>query len=206
MPLPAFPTLTDATALTKVRSAQYNELIDALTALKFWSAKGDLPVGYDADQLEVLSKPSVTSVLTMTSAGVAAWAPKDGLPGLLHAKNKTDFNAGGQVFNAGWADISFASLGLNLSYTCTVIVRAMVTGYNASAGRGFAVRAVVDGVADGGTIPFNGGEARNEAFPYEFYFASVPAGINRVVKLQCQADTDPCVVERGRLLAFAFVE
>lgn len=156
-----------------------------------------------------LAKPSVDSLLKNTSAGSPSWLAITGIPGALHAKGKVDFSPGGQVFAGGWADISFASLSLTLGVTCTVVVRAYVTGYNSNAGtgNGFYVRADVNGTPDAGTIPFDGSqtEVRNGLYAYEYYFTGVTAG-TRLVKLQCQANGSSNIVERGRLIAQAFVE
>jgi hypothetical protein len=151
-----------------------------------------------------VAKPSVNSFLRNGSSGVPDYVATDNIPGLLHKSNSIDF-APGQTFSGTWADITGATFNLVLSYTCTVIVMASVTGYNAQAGRGFYVRANVNGTGDSGTIPFNGGEARNEALSYCYRVSGVIAG-TRTIKLQCQADTDPNVVERGRMVALAYVE
>ena len=152
-----------------------------------------------------LAKPSVDSVLKNTSAGVPSWLAMGNIPGLLHKKGYIDFEPGGQVFSGGWADISGSSFNLVLSYTCTIVVRAVVTGYNATTGRGFFVRANVNGTGDAGLLAFNGGDAINRALAYEYYATGITAG-TRTIKMQCQADTDPNYVQRGRMFAFAYVE
>lgn len=124
----------------------------------------------------------------------------------LHTRGNVDFSPGGQSFSGGWADITGATFDLTLTVACTVVVLAVVTGYNGTAGRAFYVRANVNGTGDpAGSFPFNGGAARNEAVPYIYYATGIPAG-TRTVKLQCQADVNPNVVERGRLIALAFAE
>lgn len=170
------------------------------------TAAGDMEYYLSAIEKAKLAKPSVNSVLKNTTTGVPSWLALTQIPGLLHAKNTIDFNPGGQSFAGSWADITGAAFNISLSHTCTVVVLAVVSGYNASAGRSFYIRASVNAVADSAPNPFfNGGEVRNEALPYIYYATGVTAG-NRTVKLQCQADTDPNIVDRGRLLAFAFVE
>jgi len=149
---------------------------------------------------------AVNQMMYANATNSLAVVLKTQIPGLLHTKGKVDFNPGGQSFAGGWADITGATFTLTLTHTCTIVVRAVVSGYNGGAGRSFFVRAMVNAVADPGTVPFfNGGAVRNEALPYFYYTTGVTAG-SRIVKLQCQADTDPNVVDRGRLEAFAYVE
>ena len=153
-----------------------------------------------------LAKPSVDSLLKNTSAGVPSWLAMTAIPGMLHAKNTVNFSPGGQTFSGSWADITSATLTLTLTVTCTVIVTAAVRGYNGTSGRMFYIRSMVDGVADGSpTVMANSYDVRNEALPYLYYATGVTAG-SRIVKLQCQADTDPNYVESGRLMALAYVE
>ena len=174
-------------------------------AWKAAGAVGEFLYGAGAAAPSWLAKPSVNSLLKNTSAGTPSWLAMTAIPGTLHAKGTVSF-APGQTFSSTWADITGATFDLTLGVTCTILVFAVVTGYNASTGRGFYVRGVVNGTADpAATFPFNGGEARNEALPYIYYATGVTAG-TRTVKMQCQADTDPNVVERGRLTALAFVE
>lgn len=134
--------------------------------------------------------------------------PKAQISGLLHKSGSVDFSPG-QTFSSTWADITGASLSLVLSYTCTIFVFAAITGYQGSSGRIFIVRANVDGNTDANdSMSSNGGEAsedRNEALPYIFRITGVAAG-TKTVKLQCQANSDPNIVTRGRLIAQAFVE
>lgn len=194
------------TAGERVGASKMNEISTALGILFPHTAAGDLayrdPVGA---YLTALAKPAANSFLRNKSSGVPDYVAQDNIPGLLHKSNSVDF-APGQTFSGGWADITGATFNLVLSYTCTVIVMASITGYNASTGRGFFVRANVNGTGDAAASPvFNGGEARNEALPYIYRVSGVTAG-TRTIKLQCQADTDPNVVERGRMLAFAYVE
>lgn len=174
-------------------------------AWKAAGAVGEFLYGAGAAAPSWLAKPSVDSLLKNTSAGSPSWLAMTAIPGTLHAKGTVSF-APGQTFSGTWADITGATFNLTLGVTCTILVFAVMTGYNASTGRGFYVRGVVNGTADpAASFPFNGGEARNEALPYIYYATGVTAG-TRTVKMQCQADTDPNVVERGRLTALAFVE
>ena len=179
---------------------------DNFAALYPYTAAGDLAYAVSAGgALARLAKPSVNSLLKNTSAGVPSWLAMTAIPGTLHAKGTVSF-APRQTFSGTWADITGATFNLTLGVTCTILVFAVMTGYNASTGRGFYVRGVVNGTADpAASFPFNGGEARNEALPYIYYATGVTAG-TRTVKMQCQADTDPNVEERGRLTALAFVE
>lgn len=179
---------------------------DNFAALWPYTAAGDISYAAGATSLAKLAKPSVDSVLKNTSAGTPSWLALTQLKGALHDIDLVDFNPGGQSFASTWADITGATLTLTPAVTCTIVVLAVVTGYNGTGGRSFYYRAMVDGVADGAAnLPFNGGAARNEGLPYIYRATGVAPG-SRVVKLQCQADTNPNVVERGRLIAAAFVE
>jgi hypothetical protein len=188
-------------------AAQHNTYLrDNMAALWPYTTAGDLSYASASNALSRLAKPSVDSVLKSTSAGVPSWLALTQLKGALHAINLVDFNPAGQSFSGSWADITGATTTLTLAVTCTVVAIAVVTGYNATVGRAFYCRAMVNGVADGSsTIPYNGGQARNEGWPYVYRATGVTAG-SRIVKMQCQADSDPNVVERGRLVAAAFVE
>ena len=180
---------------------------DNFAALYPYTAAGDLAYAVSAGgALARLAKPSVNSLLKNTSAGVPSWLAMTAIPGTLHAKNTVNFSPGGQTFSGSWADITSATLTLTLTVTCTVIVTAAVRGYNGTSGRMFYIRSMVDGVADGSpSVMANGYDVRNEALPYLYYATGVTAG-SRIVKLQCQADTDPNYVESGRLMALAYVE
>lgn len=194
------------TAGERVGASKMNEISTALGILFPHTAAGDLAYRDPAGAyLTALAKPAANSFLRNKSSGVPDYVAQDNIPGLLHKSNSVDF-APGQTFSSTWADITGATFNLTLSYTCTVIVMASITGYNASTGRGFFVRANVNGTGDAAASPvFNGGEARNEALAYIYRVSGVTAG-TRTIKMQCQADTDPNVVERGRMLAFAYVE
>jgi homoserine dehydrogenase len=86
---------------------------------------------------------------------------------------------------------------------------ASVTGYNGGTGNAFFVRGMVNGAEDSqANLPFNGGSttaARNEALPYIYRATGITAG-SRITKLQCIANGVTNYVERGRLIAAAFVE
>lgn len=200
------PTFTPLQTLT---AAQQNALGDAIRSLMWWSAGGSIPYSYDADQLEELAKPSVDSILKNTSAGVPSWLALTAVPGRLHAKNTVNVTPGGQSsISSSFVDITGATFNLTLTETCTVVVLALVTGYNNTGGASFVVRSVVNGTADPLTtsqLPFNGGEVRNEALPYIYYATGVPAG-TRAVKMQFASTGGTSYVERCRLFAFAFVE
>lgn len=74
MPGSAFPTLPNfAFAEKPLASSKLNDLVNALAALKTWTAAGDLLYGYDADQLEKLVKPGSPGYLWMNGSGVPAW-------------------------------------------------------------------------------------------------------------------------------------
>lgn len=219
-----WPTPRVWVASERVSASKMNEISTALGILFPYTAAGDLAyrdaagayltrlanvaggVMYGGASVPSwLEKPAANSFLRNGASGVPNYVATDNIPGLLHKSNSIDF-APGQTFSGAWADITGATFNLVLSYTCTVIVMASVTGYNASTGRGFFVRANVNGTGDAAASPvFNGGEARNEALPYIYRVSGVAAG-TRTIKMQCQADTDPNVVERGRMLAFAYVE
>ena len=187
-------------------AAQHNTYLrDNMAALWPFTTTGDLAYASASNALSRLAKPSVDAVLKNTNAGAPSWLALTQLKGSLHDIQTVDFNPGGQVFSGGYADITGATLNLTLAVTCTVVVLAAVTGYNATTGRIFIVRAHVNGTGETGTIPYNGGAARNEALPYIYFVGGVPAG-TRTVKMQCQANVDPNYVERGRMIAAAFVE
>lgn len=128
-------------------------------------------------------------------------------------KSATWSPAAAEQFAAGWADITGASVTLNLTTTCTVRVEALVTGYNSlnGSGRGFYYRSVVGGVADPATsFPFLGSMSppTNLTLPYLYVPSGIAAG-SVIVKLQCQADSginESNFVTRGRLIATAYTE
>lgn len=171
----------------RVSASKMNEISNDLRVLFPYTTSGD--IAYRDAAGAYLTRLPITKIA-----------------GLLHTKNVANFSPGGQAFSSTWADITGATLNLTLSYTCTIMVKADVAGYNAITGRRFSIRAMVNGTADAspGNI-YNGGQARNESLHYEYYATGVPSG-TRTVKLQCQADTDPNYVDAGRLEAFAFVE
>jgi hypothetical protein len=174
-----------------------------------YDAAGQIAYSVGAAELSKLSKPSVDSVLKNTSLGVPSWLALTQLKGALHAIGTVDFAPGGQSFASTWADITGATLTLTLAVTCTVVVLAQITGYNPTTGNAFIVRGMVDGTGDAAANQvFNGGSttaARNEALGYIYRATGITAG-SRVVKMQCQANGSTNYVERGRLIAAAFVE
>lgn len=199
----AVPTVSNGDSWSAAQQNTY--LRDNMAALFPYSAAGDLAYASASNALSRLAKPSVDSVLKNTSAGTPNWLALTGLKGALHAIGGVDFAPGGQAFSGGWADITGATLNLSLSVTCTVIVLATVVGYQSSSGRVFYVRANINGTPDTSVLPFNGYDLRNEALPYLWYAGGVPSG-TRTVKMQCSADTNTNYVERGRMIAAAFVE
>lgn len=174
--------------------------------MAYWvyTTAGDLAYATSSSAIARLAVGTPAQVLRVNSAGNA---PEWG--GLINDIDMVDFQPAGQSFSsATWEDITGATMTLTLTSACTIIVMAVVTGYNASVGRSFYVRANVNGTADSAdstSQPFNGGQARNEGLPYVYRATGVPSG-SRIVKLQCQRNNDPNVVERGRLLAVALVE
>lgn len=193
------------TAGEKVTASKKNDESENFRVLFPFTAAGQVAYSSAADQLAALAKPSVDGIFRMLSTGVPNYVPYSQIKGSLHDIDMVDFAPGGQVFSSTWADITGATLTLTLEVTCTIAVLAVVTGYQNTVGRVFFVRAMVNGVGDAGTLPYNGGQARNEGLPYIYRATGVTAG-SRVVKMQCQADTDANRVERGRLIAAAFVE
>jgi hypothetical protein len=170
-----------------------------------FTAAGDMAYATAANVAAVLAKPSVTSIFRMLATGVPDWLDVTKIPGVLHNHAQVNF-APAQTFAGGWEYITGATVTLTLGTQCSIFVRATVTGYNASGGRSFFVRSEVDGAADPSTsLPFNGGEARNEGLSYFYKVRTIPAG-SRTVKLQCAADTDPNYVEKGHLEVMAFAE
>lgn len=201
----SFTAVTGAT----YTAAQYNTYTrDNFTAIWVGTTAGDLDY-YSSSTSKARLGIGASNTILGSSGSAPLWTHSPTIAGVLHTKGTVDFNPAGQTFSSTWADISFASVSLTLSVTCTVLVMAQVTGYNANAGtgRGFYVRAMVNGVADTGTIPFNGSqtEVHNESHSYFYYTTGVTAG-SRLVKMQCQADTSNNIVERGRLIALAYVE
>lgn len=188
-------------------AAQYNTYVrDNFTAIWVYTTAGDIAYASSATALARLGIGAATTVLG-SNGSAPVWTHSPPLAGMLHKSGSVDFSPG-QSFASTWADVTGASLSLVLSYTCTVLVWAAITGYNATAGRTFYLRANVDGNTDSApTLSSNGGVTggRNEALPYLFRIASIGSG-TKTVKLQCQADTDPNVVTRGRMIALAFLE
>ena len=151
-----------------------------------------------------LAKPSVASLLQNDNAGIPSWIAKTSVGG-IHAKGTVDFSPGGQTFTA-WADITGATFNLTLTVQCTIVVLAIINGYQGTAGNGIDIRAVVNSVADAGPpLMGNGGAVRNEALPYIYWVAGIAAG-TRTVKLQAYGGATTAYVQTGRLMAFAFAE
>lgn len=204
----AWPTFASGDAFSASQANTYCRDND----LAYWvyQAAGDLAYAASATTLARLAIGANGSVLSPV-AGVPAWVA-GGLTGLLNTKGTVDF-APDQTFASSWADITGATKTLTLTATCTVLVIASVTGYNTrnGSGRVFAVRALVNGVADASpTNIANGSEdgARYESLGYVYVATGVVAG-SRIVKLQCQADTgvnESNVVKYGRMIALAFCE
>jgi len=223
-----WPTPRVWTAGERVSASKMNEISTALGILFPHTAAGDLAyrdaagayltrlahvaggIFYGGPSAPAwLVKPAANSFLRNGTSGVPDWVATDNIPGLLNAKNTVTF-APGQTFASTWADITGATINLTLTRTCTIVVRAIVTGYNQNAGpgRGFYYRSVVNGTADpSSSQPFEGSQTEviNRSLAYDYYATGVTAG-TRTVKLQCQADTDPNIVTRGILTALAFVE
>jgi hypothetical protein len=205
---PAWEALANMTANTGVVASQ---------------AAGDVFYATSATALARLAKPAGLGLLQNSTAGTPSFLTggdayqvlrknsantgyEFAVAAGLHKIGTVDFAPGGQSFAGTWADITSASLNLVTSVTCTIVVMAGVTGYNGTTGRSFYVRAMVAGVGDAaGDRIFNGGALRNEAIPYIYMTTGVAAG-TITCKMQCQADSDPNVVERGRMIAMAFAE
>lgn len=190
-------------------AAQYNTYVrDNFTAIFVGTTAGDIDY-YTSSSAKARLAIGASNTVLGSSGSAPQWSHSPSIAGVLHTKGTVDFSPGGQVFSSTWADISFAAVSLTLSVTCTIVVFSEITGYtdNAGTGYGFLIRAMVNGVADTGTIPFNGSqtEIRNGSVSYLYYTTGVTAG-SRLVKMQCQANTVNNVVERGRLIALAFVE
>lgn len=199
----AVPTVSNGDSWSAAQQNTY--LRDNMAALFPYSAAGDLAYASASNALSRLAKPSVNSVLKNTSAGTPSWLALSQLKGALHTIGGVDFAPSGQAFSGTWADITGASVNLTLEVACTIVVIASVVGYQNSSGYVFWVRSNINGAGDTGVLPYNGYQLRNEALPYIWYAGGVPAG-TRTVKMQCAADTDTNYVERGRMIAAAFVD
>lgn len=177
-----------------------------LSALWAGLAAGDIEYYISAVEKARLAKPSVDSILGMGAAGTPSWLPETSIPGMLHAKGSVNFSPGQTFSTSTFTDITGATLNLTLTTTCTVLMMAVIVGYNGTTGRTFYVRGSIDGNVDATPLAqANGGAARNEALPYFWYMAGITAG-TRTVKLQCRNDSDPNIVTSGRLQALAFAE
>lgn len=201
------PHPTVISGMTWTASNQNSFVRDNLAALWPYTAAGDLAYANAPNTLARLGKGTAFQVLRMNSGATAPeWATSTG----LHARAMVSFSPGGQsAVGPTFVDITGATLNLTLTTACTVLVFAVVTGYNDVVGRDFRVRAVVNGTADPETNHnFNGGEFRNEALPYIYQVTGVPAG-TRNVRMQFSGTFDTSntsFVERGRLIAIAFAE
>lgn len=190
--------------LQKLTAALQNAIGDSIRSLKWWSAGGSIPYSYDSDQLSELLKPAGPSLLFNDAAGVPSWIAKNAVGG-LHAKGLQTFAPGGQTMTA-WTDITGATLTLTLTAACTILVLAVVVGYQVTGGNSIYVRAVVDGGADANPKPFNGGEVRNESLPYIYYATGIASGA-RVVKMQAMGSGGTnASIDSGVLIALAFAE
>lgn len=198
----SFTAVTGAT----YTAAQYNTHVrDNFTAIWVYTTAGDMAYATSGTSLARFGIGAADTVI-QSNGSVPSWTHSPAIKGVLHTFGLATFNPAGQTFSSTWADITGATLDLILTKTCSILLMAIVTGYNGSGGRAFSVRGVVDGTADSMTQPYNGGAtARNEALPYFYTATGITAG-TRTMKMQCQADTSSNVVERGRLLALAFGE
>lgn len=190
-------------------SQQNTYLRDNIEALWPYTTAGDISYASAANQLSRLAKPSADSVLKNTSGGVPSWLALTALKGTLHTIQTSEFSPGGQAFSSGWANITLGYVTLTLTVPCTVVVFSTITGYNSNTGRAFMVRATIDGVADPASYyPYDGGlttGAKNETIPYVYVATGITAG-SRLVRMQCTSDSSTSYVERGRIVAAAFVE
>jgi len=201
----SFTAVTGAT----YTAAQYNTHVrDNLTAIWVYTTAGDIAYATSATALVRLGIGASNTVLG-SSGSAPQWTHTPPIAGVLHTKNTVYFAPGGQQFTGStWGDITGATFNLTLTVTCTIMVWAVVTGYQQDSGRAFYVRANVNGVADPeSSFPYNGTQVRNESLPYIYYATGITAG-TRTVKLQTQGDggSNGVFVERGRLIALAFAE
>jgi hypothetical protein len=183
---------------------------DNFAALVPFAASGDMWYADAPTTLAKLAKPSVTSVCSMDSTGVMAWALSSDMAGMLHTKGTVDFNPEQNFASSSYADINDATLTLTTTKTCSIFVKANVVGYSDTNDKGFfyvsSVAGSVDAVIRGcqnicETAP------RNEATPYQRLVTGVAAG-NIEVKLVCRTAGTGYnnYVTQGRMIAFAFVE
>lgn len=224
MPASAYSDPPTFTPLQTLTAAQQNALGDAIRAMYWWSAAGSIPYAYDADQLDELLAPARAGLLThdgsvpdwlvVAAAGADAYkVPRVNAAGNsfeltsmtgLHKSGIVNFAPGQNI--TSWANITGASISLDLDVTCTIEVHAIVTGY-VGAGYTWQPRAVVNGTADSSlNVAYgNGGEARNEGLPYIYVVENVPAG-TRTIQLQAYGGGGTVHITAGRMIVKAFAE
>ncbi len=199
-------------AYTPIPTYVTNQLITAAHGNTYWKDNfaalfphttiGDIAYASASNVLSRLGIGSEGQSLTVSS-GIPGWG------GTIKDIDIVDVSPDQTFSSATWTDITGATLTLALPCTCTVFIFAVVAGYpvTTSAGYGFSIRGMIDGVADTTFNPFNGSAnpQRNEALPYIWYAINVPAG-NRIAKIQCASATVNRYVTNARLIALAFAE
>jgi hypothetical protein len=228
MPGPAFPTLIDAVALSKVQSGQYNVLIDALETLHLGVAKGDLIYFYGSGTYERLPfsengvlvadpatgvplwlpKPSVASILEHDGADTFSWLPLASISG-LHQIGFVNWLANDQTENAGtWTNATNATLDLVTTQTCTIMMIAIAQTYVSNASWGVQLRCSIDGTVDpSATLPW-ASVANVNVTQTAFYMRKTVAAGTKSCKLQFRVTSGGATahIDRGSILALAFAE
>lgn len=189
-------------------AAQYNTHVrDNFTAVWVYTSAGDMAYATSATALARLAKPSVDSVMKMTSLGVASWLEIAAFPGRLHTLGNNFSNSGATSASTSYVAIGAGvSFNLTLTSICTIVAFAFGRGSkNSGAYEGyFGIR--IDGTQDpSDKIPVK--STTGENFSTWYYRTGIAAG-TRAVELRYKTAnaTDAVGFSLGGVVALAFAE
>lgn len=187
-------------------AAQYNTYVrDNFTAVWVYTAAGDMVYATSATALARLAKPSVDSVMKMTSLGVPSWLALSAFPAKLHTFGSNFSNSGGTSTSTSYVATG-VSFNLSLTQTCSVIAFAFGRGSKNSGSYdgNFGIR--IDGTQDPDdkiTIRSTTGEN----FSTWYYRTAIAAGTKAVELRYKTANAGDAVgFSSGGVFAMAFVE
>ena len=131
-------------------AAHYNTYVrDNFTAVWVYTSAGDMAYATSATALARLAKPSVDSVMKMTSLGVPSWLALTALPGRLHTLGNGFSDSIQMSTSTSYAAIGAGlSFNLTLAQTCTILAFAFGRGFKdaGSYDGNFGIR--IDGTQD----------------------------------------------------------
>lgn len=172
-----------------------------------FAAAGDMAYAVDANTIAALNKPSVDSIMKMTSLGVPSWLAMASFPGRLHTFGSNFSNSGATSSSTSYAAIgSGISVTLTLTVTCTILAFAFGRGSkNSGSYLGyFGIR--IDGTQDpSDKIAIN--STTGENFGVYYHRTGIAAGSKAVelrYKTENAGDAVGCTL--GGIVALAFVE